>query len=279
MNIRHAYLLAGVLWALVLAPLAAVAAIGVAAGFAWIFLFGDNPWPAAANGLLLGLGAAAALAVAAACVGIAYAVGRRKAQAPDGGTTSAARRALALSVVPVALGLILVALLSLRARDYESTLTEAAAKEAAFADLLGASKKIVDLVIAPDTQDGVRALVRFAGTRTGDYRLRWRVLPSSSNKAILTAEHILRLADSDQDLPITFAMEELRDQYQAIVLSGRGGALIDERFVLEVSLAPILASEEREKLPPGETRRLDAPDSPLESRKSMDFPVRFTIPN
>jgi hypothetical protein len=278
-NIRHAYLLAGILWALVLAPLAAVAAIGVAAGFTWLFLFGDNPWPAAANGVLLALGAAAGLAVAAACVGIAYALGRRKAQAPDGGTASAPRRALALSVVPVVLGLILVALLSLRARDYESATTEATVKAAAFADFLGGSKKIVDLAITPDAQDGVRALVRFAGTRTGDYRLRWRVIPSSSNKVILTAERTLRLADSDQELPIAFAMEELRDQYRAIVLSGRGGALIDERFVLEVSLAPIVTSEERQKLPPGEARRLDTPDSPLESRKSTDFPVRFTIPN
>jgi hypothetical protein len=73
-------------------------------------------------------------------------------------------------------------------------------------------------------------------------------------------------------------MNDLQRQYQAVVLNGRGGVLVDEPFRLEVSFGPVLTRQESLNLPPGEQRRLESTASPLRTEGSVPFPVHFTIP-
>ncbi len=275
MTLRRLYLLAGILWALVLAPMVLLAIVGVGAGVAWLYLFGDNPWPEAAEQALIVLGLAGALATGVAAFWLGYHRGRKHHAASS---TDEWRRAVVLSAAPVVLALLVGSALWLRARDYEEAMTAAVTREAAFADFVGANKKLAGLTLGPDTQDTIRASARVSGPRPGAYRLMWRVIPSSSRTAILEGSRTLRLGDADEEVFVAFTLDELRSRYQAVVLGGRGGALIEEPFVLEVVLDPILTEEEIVALPPGEPSRLETPDSPLQSRRSAGFPVRFLIP-
>lgn len=43
MRLRDRYLLAGVAWALLVAPMVTYAVMGVCAGVLWLFVFGDAP--------------------------------------------------------------------------------------------------------------------------------------------------------------------------------------------------------------------------------------------
>src|SRR5882672_4161184 len=85
LKLRRLYLIARVFWALLLGAAAALAVVGVGAGIAWLFLFGDEPWPAAVEWILPLLGLAAGLIVALAVVrlGSRYASGREAAAAAD----------------------------------------------------------------------------------------------------------------------------------------------------------------------------------------------------
>ena len=275
MTLRRLYLLAGILWALVLAPMVLLAIVGVGAGVAWLYLFGDDPWPEAAEHALVALGLAGALATAVAAIWLGYQRGREHRAAPS---TDEWRRAVALSAAPVALALLAGSALWLRARDYEQAMTAAVTREAAFADFVGANKKLAALMLGPDTRDTVRASARVSGPRPGAYRLMWQVIPSSSRTAILEGSRSLRLGGADEEVSLDFTVDELRIRYQAVVLGGRGGALIEEPFVLEVVLDPVLTEDEIVALPPGERSRLETPESPLQSRRSAEFPVRFLIP-
>ena len=96
--------------------------------------------------------------------------------------------------------------------------------------------------------------------------------------AIVEGGRSLQLGATDEEVSVALALDELRSRYQAIVLGGRGGALIEEPFVLDVFLDPVLTQEQVLALPPGERSRLETPESPLQSRRSAEFPVRFLIP-
>ena len=101
MGTRQLYLLAGVLWALLLAPVAVLLAVGVAAGFAWLFVFGDNPWPRSTELFLLIVGVAAAAAAVIASILIANSAGTAQAAISGSHSASARRRAIGLAIAPV----------------------------------------------------------------------------------------------------------------------------------------------------------------------------------
>jgi hypothetical protein len=76
MRRRHSYLLLFVVPAALCAAMAAVLVVGAAAGAMWIFVYGDNPWPAAAEVTLASLAGLAFVATFSALLSIAYRVGR-----------------------------------------------------------------------------------------------------------------------------------------------------------------------------------------------------------
>jgi hypothetical protein len=277
MGIRQLYLLAGILWALLLAPIVVLVSIGAGAGIAWIFLFGDNPWPHSVGVFLIAIAAVTSLSVAIASISIGNATGKAQAASATGTSPAMVRHARTLCIAPVIIAVVAGSALWLRDRANETAVTENAARDADFVDLVKQTKKILALEIVSDSQGEVRAAARISGLREADYELKWTVLPSSSELAIVQGERVIRLLDGDEEFPLSFPIDLLKSQYRTIVLRGRGGALVDEQFRLEVALRPIFSTAERRRLPPGEERRLNTRDSPLESRRSVDFGVRFTI--
>jgi hypothetical protein len=83
MKRRHLYVLLFLLPSLLLAAVAGATAAGMAAGFSWLFLFGDDSWPGwtgpAIGALAIGCGAL----VLGALLVIAWSVGRQQETRPS----------------------------------------------------------------------------------------------------------------------------------------------------------------------------------------------------
>jgi ABC-type Fe3+ transport system permease subunit len=102
---RHAYPLLFLIPSAMLALIAAILAGAAGAGVLWIFVYGDNPWPASANAIVMALASAVGLAVLAGLLLVARRVG--KSRESRGGL----RRAHVLVAVGLSLGLPLLVLL------------------------------------------------------------------------------------------------------------------------------------------------------------------------
>lgn len=78
MRRRYAYVLLFALPALLAAAIAAVLVGAAAAGGMWLFVFGDNPWPAAASTALTVLFLVVGVATWAGLLSVAYAFGKKQ---------------------------------------------------------------------------------------------------------------------------------------------------------------------------------------------------------
>ena len=277
MRIRYLYVIASLLWALVLAPLACLTIVGISAGIAWLYLFGDNQWPDATGWVIPLLGVAGALLLAIAVIWIGYRLGMQREALPRMNQKLEQRRAMTLLVAPICAMVLVATAISINAHNYREAMNAATTREAAFANLVGANQKIVGVTITSDAQGIIRAVVRISGEREGDYRINWRVITSSFSRSVMLGDGMLKLRQGDDEVAIAFSPDELQRQYQSVVLGGRGGALIDEDFHFDVVLYPQLPLHENLAFPPGEQRRLETGESPLRLRGTASFHSRFTI--
>ena len=277
MKIRYLYVIASLLWALVIGPLACLATVGISAGIAWLYLFGDNQWPNATEWVISLLGIAVGFVIAIAVILIGYRRGIQREASPRMNQKLEQRRAMTLLIAPIFVMLLVATAIWINARNNREAMNAATMREAAFANLVNANQKIVGVTLTSDAKGIIRAVIRISGEREGDYRMNWRVIPSSYATAVMTDNRILKLRRGDDEAEINLSLDELQRQYQSVVLGGRGGALIDEDFHFEVFLYPQLPFDKNLALPPGEKRRLETGESPLRSRGTARFPMRFTI--
>lgn len=105
MKARHVYPLLFLLPGAMLAFLAAVVGGAVGAGVLWVFVFGDDTWPQAANTALMGLAAAIFVVVFSTLLWLGYAFGKR--QEASGGV----RRGHVVAAALVSIGLPVLVLL------------------------------------------------------------------------------------------------------------------------------------------------------------------------
>ena len=275
-NLRRTYLIASLLWALVLGPAVALGVFAFGAGVSWLYLFGDDQWPRAVQWLLPFIASSAGLITAVGAVWFGYAHGRRL---PNSDVEySEPRNAILLVIAPIVI--LAVAALSIWARTsaYQEAMTIATAREARFLDLAASNQRIGSLRVEYDNDEDLRAIVELTGSREGVYRLAWRVSPSSLDYAVIADSRVLELDGGASREEIGFSLGELRSGYQMGILSGGTGVLVDEPFEFDASLEPVLSAEEIADLPPGEQRILGTEDSPLASFASASFSVSFLIP-
>jgi hypothetical protein len=275
LKLRQWYSIAGLSLALVAAPTAGSVAFAFLEGTAWIFIFGDDRWPPGAQWVV----AALSIAVGLAASVLAFRVLRKYGRTREGIEPQDAEKAKAL--IYAAFPLFLLALAGtemwFKVEQQEIEFNRATAKEAAFAALAGAKHQIAAVDVAAQGE-GIQAAVRLSGMREGDYRLSWRMVPSTVRLPILAESRAVRLTAGDHQERLDFTMADLVKRYQDTVLKGGRGVLVDENFLLDVSLDPVLTQQERADLPPGEPSRLGTTDSALHSENTVPVPVRFTIP-
>jgi hypothetical protein len=188
------------------------------------------------------------------------------------------RNAIMLVIAPVVLLAFVALLVWARTSAYQEAMTIATARESQFVDLAARNQRIDSLSVVYDGEEEFIAAVSISGSREGLYRLAWRVSPSSFDIAIMADSRELELQQEQSQTEISFSIAELRTQYQAQILNGGTGVLVDELFEFDAVLEPILSTEEISDLPPGEQRRLGSEGSPLTSSASSNFPVYFLIP-
>ena len=278
MNAARLYIAAGNAWGIVLGVAAGIYAAGIAAGFAWLFLFGDDRWPDWGESAILAVAAIAGLAIFAGCTALGWAAGRN---------CDAAGPADQARARPVAGGLMLLAVL-VGAGGLWSVTRQKAALESNGQEMTDQAATLADLYLATHRFTGIdvdwpgggtdgSAVLRIEGRREGAYRLEWQISGQSFRKPLLSAAERLDLAPGRARTNIQIPAVALVDGYRAILSHRNADILVDEPFALEARLIPILSAAEEAALPPSEARNLEQGWSKLIDQGRAEFPVRFFL--
>lgn len=276
MRLRTLYMLAG----LVLGGLAALAVtiqvFAVGAGVSWLFLFGDDPWPAGAERVLAGTSLAAGLATLSAGLGIAYVYGRRCESLPR--PERARRRGAGLLLGGLALWLMVVVLTVWQEERQSVARTTATAEEAAYGALLEARHVVTGVGVTDAGAEELRVSLSLAGTRNGAYRLAWQLTDPLYDVTLLSGEQHLVLGPEEVSAGLTFETAVVAERYRETVLEGRSDkVLVDGAFRLRLSLEPLLDDQERRVLPAREIGNLERGLSGLRFETQVEVPVALDL--
>jgi F0F1-type ATP synthase membrane subunit c/vacuolar-type H+-ATPase subunit K len=276
MRLRILYTLVG----LVLGALAGLAVVfqvfAVAAGVSWLFLFGDSPWPAGAERYLLGIPLMAGVAVLALGVGIGYAAGRRYDAAPR--PQRARRRGYGLLLAGLALWLLVLVLATWQHERESSARATAAVQEVAYQQLLQSRHVVTGVREIDAGADELRLTLGLDGSRTGAYRLTWRLDDGLYRVTLLSGERQLDLGPAAAPVDLAFETATLAARYRETVLKGRPDkVVVDGTLRLKLSLEPVLDDDERRALPAREIGNLERGLSALRFETEVDVPVRLDL--
>lgn len=280
MSKKGLYLVVGFLWSVLLAAGAGLAAAAVGAGVAWIYLFGDSAWPDWTNRAIPGLGAAVGLATFAAAMTLTRIVASR--HGTPAGERSEDRRGSAVAWGLLALGLAIAVGFAWqqygRNNEIERAREETAAAARYLPLLLSETHRIAGIAVEwpGGDQDG-RAVVTLDGLRSGRYRLDWQVRDTIYDKPLLQSGETLQLAAGTRVMDFALPARRIVDGYRALLSRTDANVMVDEPFVFEMQLAPILTERETSRISPHEVQNLANGWSPLIQRSSAEFPVRFFL--
>jgi len=280
MSKKGLYLAVGFLWATLLGIGAGLAATAVAAGAAWIYLFGDSAWPDWMSWAILACGVTVGLATFAATMMVARIVANRHG-APDREPADDRRGgAIAWGLLAVGLAVAVGFAWQQGARDRA---VQTARKESAEAArylpvLLSRTHRISSIAVeSPGSDRDGRAVVTLDGLRDGGYRLDWQVRDTLYEKPLLKSGETLQLAAGTRVMNFALPAHGIVDGYRSLLSRADANVMVDEPFVFELQLAPILSEGETSRMSPHEVQNLANGWSPLIQRASAEFPVRFFL--
>ncbi len=278
MNAKRLFIIAGAVWGVVLGLAGGFYAAGIAAGFAWLFLFGDNPWPDWSEGAILGTAAIVGLAILAGSTALGWAAGQRYEQAGPARQARAGRAATGLILLAVLVGAGGVWSVARQQETIERQRQEQVVSGRNLAEMQAATHHLTGIDI--DWRDGGAggsATVQLDGTRAGAYRLEWQIRARAFKKALLAGADRLNLAAGPASTTISIPAEALVDGYRAMLSHQNANIMVDEPFAFEARLVPVLGAAEQAALPQGERRNLEQGWSTLIDEAEADFPVRFFL--
>lgn len=282
MRLRSLYTLVGGAWGAVIALPATVLVSGYLLAAAWLFFFGDDPWPARAwlvilPGILLGV----AIFVWATSLG--YRFGARAEGAVPERQAIIRRRAAWWIGGALIVGLLQAGVVAASERRQQAERDQRAELIRNFDRLVRARHSIgrIDVVAPMDEEAGVRvpsqAAVTLSGERAGVYRIAWELTETLYDTPLLVGEERLTLAGGDTTVLVPIDMRTLRERYRSEVLGGRGGVLVESDWPLKVSIRPLLSGEEARSVPRSERQNLRLGMSALISEAQAPVPVEFRI--
>ncbi len=279
MNTRALPVLTGLVWGVLLGALAAVFAVAAGAGFSWLYLFGDAPWPEAVGWLLPALGLGVFAIVLLACLALGLRAARQAAAAAP--EEAARRHAVAgrLLALGTLLALLLAGAAGTRIAGQDAARETAAVRTAAFEALQ--SKR--QLLIAVSVTRAPRPMsydleLRTRGARGGAYWLTWALRSSGYQEALAEGTAELALEPGDNSTSLALDAWAIIERYHDLALGGRDVDVeVAEYFRLRVALTPVLSQAERERLPPHEVQNLALGQSALTDRAVADLEMQFRI--
>lgn len=276
---RTIWTLAGLAWGILVGLITALQAAGFLAGVGWLFIFGDDPWPEAANWVLLGL---TALAGVIPLILLTW-LGRRLGIAFENESRQRLRTrrrgwfVFALAAGGIALGAAMAwaGMLTDRARRADR---EAAQRQ--YVQLTDEAHRITDVTIAAGAPPALEIGVTAEGERAGEYVLDWRLSETVYDSTLATGSRMLTLGEGPSRETVAIDTAALRSAYARTVLGEEQATRVrvDEDFELHLTLRPVLTPAEQARIPDDEVRNLEQEDSELVSGATEPFPVRFELP-
>lgn len=276
MRLRSRYLLLGVSWSLLLAPATAYAVLGVIAGALWIYVYGDNPWPAFADSIIPVVGLAAFTTTAAVFICFAYSYGRQREVAGKGDDPGERRTVLLLTLAPLALLAIASIDFWQRGMRQAEATAELDWRETAFNELLNASHRVARLTAHQTVGNDFEVAVTSSGGQAGPYRLFWKVQDMVNREVLAEDADDLELGAEAVEFSLEISIGELANGYLNAILSG-GGVFVDEHFELVVTLEPVIEEQDLEAWPSYARDQWERGESPLRSTAAMQLPVQFGV--
>lgn len=276
---RTIWTLAGLAWGLLVGLITALQAAGFLAGVGWLFIFGDDPWPEAANWVFLGM---TTIAGVVPLILLTW-LGRRLGIAFESESRQRLRTrrrgwfVFGLAAGGIALGAAMAwaGMLTDRARRADR---EAARRQ--YVQLVEAAHRITDVSVTPGAPPAVEIGVTAEGERAGEYVLDWRLSDTAYDSTLAAGSRMLKLDGGRSRETVAIDTAALRSAYDRTVLGENRSApvLVDEDFRLRLSLRPVLTSNEQSRIPESELRQLERGGSELVSTATEPFPVHFELP-
>lgn len=272
MSPRSLYTLAGAAWGAVIGAPVAVLISGFLLGAAWLFLFGDDPWPTRSWLVLL----------PGPVVGVAILLGATALGRWYGSRAESAQRAVSLLGLAALVGLLEVAAVFSLERGQQRERADAAALEENFARLVEMRHAITSAKAQSTAWDdgqatGLTMTISLVGRRPGDYRISWELTETLHHTPLLVGEERLTLVAGDTVVYVPIDIRTIRDRYRSEVLGGRGGVLVETEWPFKARLRPLLSRSEARELPGRELQNLRLGYSALLSEAEAAVPVYFRI--
>lgn len=251
---------AGGLIGLIAGAIAAIFAVGATAGFLWLFVFGDNPWPSWSGWILGAVGLAVLLAGTVA------------------GVVLGARFRPAL-IVPLA-GVVLVlaaSAVAVKVKQDRARSDLVREQASAIARLSQESHRISDVrAVRRADNSGWDVAISFSGSRRGAYKLRLELRRSAT--AVLSRETQIDLPAADLEMTFPLELSEVIKAYEGRVFTrGARNLAVEERVELEYTLEPMLTAAEIAELSAADLQNLRLGFSPLISKKTTELKVEFVL--
>lgn len=280
MSRKGLYLAVGFVWGVVISAGVALAVSAIAAGVAWIYLFGDETWPGWANWAILGAGAVAGLLSLSICMLVARIVANRYDEPANEHHTEHGGAGLAWL-------LLLTGFLAAggfvwwefgRQAEILTASEQADQADKYFPTLVSDTHRIsgIDVDWPGGGADG-KAMVVLEGLREGEYRFSWLIRDSLYDEPLLDGMQILQLTSGARRIDIPMPAERIVDGYRRLLNRQDGNLLVDEPFLFEARLAPVPNINEIQQMPAHEVQNLNNGQSSLIDRSSAKFAVRFFL--
>jgi hypothetical protein len=279
MNTRLLIGLTGVVWGLLLGIIGGVFAVAAGAGFSWLYLFGDSPWPEAAGWILPALGLGVFAVVLLICVGLGLRAGRRAAVAAPEEAVRRHANARRLCAIGVLLALVLSGAVAARLAGQENTREIADRQAAAFETLQSERQRLAEVSVSRSLRPMSYDLdVRTQGVRGGAYRLTWALRSSGFKEALAAGAAELSLQPGDTRTRLPIDAWEVIERYHDLALGGKDVDVeVAEIFRVEVNLSPVLGEAELSELPAQVAHNLALGQSALTDRGTADLNMQFRI--
>lgn len=273
---RTIWTFAGAGWGTLVGLVVALQTAGFLAGVGWLFVFGDDPWPEAADWVLIG---SAVLAFLVPFVLVTW-LGRRLGIAFEAENRQRLRTrrrgwlVFGMAASGLALGAAMAGagMLTERARRADR---EAAAHQ--LEQLVVISHRIDGVELHAGDPPAVQAEIGMEGARAGEYVLDWRLRETTYDSTLAVGSRALTLPPRAAEEVVAIDTAQVRVAYHRLVLDGAGGVLVDEDVEVTFTLRPVLTPDERARLPDEAIRDLDSGESDLVSVETVTVPVRFEI--
>ena len=279
MRLRTLYALVGAVIGAGLGVLAAYGVVIFGAGVSWLFIFGDDTWPAYTAWVIPGVGVLGGVIVWSAATLVAARYGRRFENAAPEVVTRQRRFAYLLLAAGVLFDVMLAGAVVANVRQQDEAREADRAQRAWFAEFLAGRQNIDAIdVRRQDGQGNIAVTLRTSGTNPGDHRLEWLVRDTLYKKILAEGEATLSLTGGLRDTALPLDAMALAAAYHRLALGGaEANVMVDEDFVFEARLVPLLDADARDRMPRHERKNLDNGYSELIVTADAPLPIRFIL--